>query len=240
METINISNDTLNFIREFASTAVTLGMEYAILSKDLSRARDESLSKFILDDQKTIPTDGFDYIVLSNLSLLVARLALMKDCTVQALVRPDDENQMAIRKLIFKSGRSTIEYCTMTASTLKSPRKVLDVFTHDITIDQDDISQLALAIRALPQHKDKEYVVISNDDTGVSFEVQDINKDKYNRILNATSDGPHFLYRYNSKVLLGVLRINKESCTIQVGDEQGYLKTHVNGFSLFILPTVEA
>ncbi len=239
--TIKLDRATINFIRDFTQTALTLGMDFAILSKDLTRARDESLKRFILDDTKTIPAVGFDYIVLSNLSLLSARLSMMKDdCIIEAVIKPDDQGEMAIRKLILKSGRSTIEYCTMTATMLKSPRKILDSFITGFDIGEDVITMLSQALRALPQHKDKEYVVISNDGNVVSFEIQDINKDKFNCVLDVKASGPQFLYRYNSKVLLNILRFNKDSCTIWVGEEQGYLKTALHGFSVFIVPTIEA
>lgn len=239
--TITLSNDTIEFIKKFTQLATTMGMDFAILSKDLTRARDEALQRFIIDSDNTITGEGFDYIVLSNLKLLSARLALMKDnCVIQAIVKPDENGERAIRKLIMKSGRSTIEYCTMTATVLKSPRRVIDLFDSSITIETDDIDQVSQALRALPQHKDKEYVIIANNGNDISIEIQDINKDKYNRVLNTKVTGPQFLYRYNSKVLLNILRLNKASCVIQIGEEQGYLKTKLDGFDVFIIPTIEA
>jgi len=237
MATVTLDKQAIEYLINFTNTAISLGLEIAILSPDVTRAKDEGTKKFMIDTSNTLKIPGYEYIVLARMQTLAARLALASkdDIAVTATIEPDNNGKQAIRSLKIKSKKINVDFRTMVDnSELKVPRKVNDEFNATFTIKADDVSLISQAIKAMPQNKEKEYITIISHLGDVSLEISDLNGDKYMHNLGQYGCGS-FSHNYDSKVFLSLLK-HEQNPILQVGNIRGYLKTSINNFDLYIVP----
>lgn len=237
---MQLNNEIIDYIKRVTNAALAIGMDTVILSEEVVRAKDDTMSKFLIHTED-LPKLDFDYIVLTRLANLNQRLALAGDnITVEAETKTDDTELEACIRLNIKSDKTSIEYRTSTASHLRVPRRVRDEFSTSFSLTPDDINLIQLAVRAMPQNKEKMTIAFMSQGGEVTLEIIDVNKDKYTQVVGRTNC-PAFAHRYETKSVLSLLRQADKEHGIEffIGEERGYLKTTINGFDCYMVPNQE-
>lgn len=232
---IKLDKITVSYIQTVVETAKLVGIDSIIIEPNLVRAIDDKKT-VVINQNKDVPEMPFGSIGMNRLDIFSARYDIAKtqdNFTIEADV---DVGSQFARAIIMKAKGMKIDYRCANPSAIPAPKQVNDVLKYRVVLTSDAVSNLQKAHSAM---KAESVTIVS--DSGVSFELSDLNNDvfKYNfadsvEVLTA-GDGK-FAHRYPVKTILSLFKQNANG-HFEIG-AKGIASFQLNGLKVFVLPQV--
>lgn len=249
---MKLSQSTLDYIRNAVSTADSVKIDALIVEPGRVRGIDENHTVFILQDTG-VPDIEVGSIGLNRLSVFTSRFDLGKtlsDFTVDAIVDGDDPETMYARSLTMKAKGVKVEYRCANPTILTAPRILHDQLKYKFQLNPEVVIMLQKGMAAMST----DVVTLIGDESGVYFELSDINADKMryqitDTIMEYDSEDPdarddddvdteiNFSYTYPLKTILPLFKAN-QTADIFFTAREGFLKIVVNNLAVYVLPGV--
>lgn len=233
---MKIEPKTLQYIESVIKTAQRVGIEEVVIEKDVIRAIDVNRTVVLNHQPKDLDLP-FTAIGLSRINVLQSRLDLAKGQEgFEVNVTTDDTHDFVKTMLITAKGVKVDFRCANPAA-IKAPKSVNDTLKCLVPLDADAVVLLQKAQSAMSADT---VTIISNKD-GVSFEMYDVNSDKFTHTFSAKVeplDGgdTDFVHTYPLKIVLPLFKENAGG-TFAIG-EKGIMNIENNNLNLYVLPQV--
>lgn len=248
---MKISQSSLDYIRNAVSTADSVKIDALIIEPGRVRGIDENHTVFILQDTD-VPDLEVGSIGLNRLGIFTSRFDLGKtlsDFTVDAIVEGDEPETMYARSLTMKAKGVKVEYRCANPTILKAPRILHDQLRYKVRLNPEVVVMLQKGMAAMST----DVVTLIGDESGLYFELSDINADKmryqiadtiteYEIEDSETNEDDedttvNFSYTYSLKTILPLFKAN-QTTDIFFTAREGFLKIVVNGLAVYVLPGV--
>lgn len=237
---MKLSSESLSFIQRVVNTADLVKIESIIIEPNVVRAIDDNHTVFILQTQD-VPDMEFGSIGLNRTNVFTSRFELgktMTDFAVEATVEGKDPALMYARALTMKAKGIKVDYRCANPSLIKAPKQLHDTPAYQVQIDPEVVLMMQKGQAAMSADE----ITFIGNDTGVFFEMSDINADKMNYSftnaalrLDDEDDTPvDFVHSYALKTLLPLFKINPTGCFSLT--TQGILKIVINGLDVYVMP----
>jgi hypothetical protein len=232
---MKLDHTFVSFMENVMATARQVGIDDVIIEQGLIRAMDDKKTVIInhaLDDE--LP---FNSIGISRIGVLQSRLELAKgQDNFEVTATLDDENGWAKTLLITAKGVK-VDFRCPNPEQIKAPKSTKDEMACLVPLDADAVVLLQKGQAAMGADSVR---IISNAN-GVSFEMYDVNNDKFTHTYEATVESLNggttdFVHNYPLKIVLPLFRENAGG-TFAVG-QKGILNLEMNGINLFVIPQV--
>ena len=232
---MKLDKNTVSYMQSVIETAKLVGIDSIIIEPNLVRAVDDNTT-VIINQTKDVPEMPFGSIGMNRLDIFTARYDIAKTqdgFTIEAEV--DTGSQFA-RSIIMKAKGLKIDYRCANPTAIKAPRQVNDVMKYRVALTSDAVMNLQKAQSAM-----KAEIVTIVSDSGVSFELSDLNNDvfKYSfadKVEVITDGNGKFAHRYPVKTLLPLFKQNATG-HFEIG-AKGVASFQLNGLKVFVLPQV--
>ncbi len=234
---MQISVETIEYLERVVRTARNVGIEDLIVEEDKIRGIDEGRTVTMFHTQN-IPDLPFTAIGLSNIGNFLSRLDIVKGQKGFDVTAEIHETEGYVKSLLFAAKGVKVDFRCASPKTILAPKNVSDTMSALVPLDPDAVVLLAKAVGAM---KAERMTIISNDE-GVTFELYDVNSDKFTHTFDSNveklgSDGDtRFVHSYSVKVVLPLFKQNSDS-NFAIG-QKGLMNIDMDGFDLYILPQV--
>lgn len=239
---MKLTSDSIDSLRKLIAATAIVDVDAVIIEDGKIRGLSED-KYVVMYSEKNVPDFGFAKVGLSRLKVLANRLSLVQDSTglvVESKIgRTDDE----AGSLDISWPKAKVGYRCADPSTIRCPKKFVDVAHWSVDIDSKNIPLIINALKAMGSKK-----VNINTRTGseVFFELTDTNQDAFTlKIADGAKwigadDGPKnkvWVNFYSADKLIPLLRKASETLddvTLVFG-EKGSLQIVLEDTYRFIL-----
>ena len=228
---IKVAAETLDYIQTVIKTAQIVGIDNVIIEPGRIRGMDEARTVVLLQDEN-VPEMEFDSIGLNRTSVLLSRIALVKNQNRFAVEATIDDDKEFVRALLIKAKGTNIDYRCANPATIQAPRVINDEIVADVSLTTEAVEMLHRGVVAMGN---VEIVTITSDKRGISFALEDTNCDVFDHTFGEVTDHP-FTHKYPVKTILALCKKEGEG-TFGIG-KKGMLRHDVNGLGVYILPKV--
>lgn len=231
-----IDTKIIQYIENVVTTAQKVGIEDLIIEEDLIRGIDESRT-VVMNHTTNIPDLPFTGIGLSRINVFLSRLQIIKGQEKFAVTATTDDSEGFVKTLLMSGGGVKIDFRCANPKTIQAPKAISDTLKCMVPLDAEAVVLLSKAQSAMSADN---VTIISNDD-GVSFELYDVNSDKFThnidvKVEELNGGDTTFVHTYPLKIVLPLFKENVES-NFAIG-EKGIMNIQMNGINLFVLPQV--
>jgi hypothetical protein len=234
---MNLNPETIQFLEQIVKTARMVGIEDVIIEPTTIRGMDEDRT-IVLYHTANIPTLPFDAIGLSRIGTFQSRLDIVKGQEKFAVDVTTHETEGYVKSMVLSAKGVKVDFRCANPKTIQAPKNISDTMATLVSLDSDSVVLLSKAIAAM---KAETVTIISNDD-GVTFELYDVNSDKFTHTFKSSieplgsNDDTKFVFSYPTKIVLPLFKENSDS-NFAIG-EKGLMNIDMGGFDLYILPQV--
>jgi hypothetical protein len=225
---MKLDDETIEFIQKAVGVAQLAGIDDIIIEPGRIRGSDASKSIIIFQDSN-VPNLKLGTIGLTRIPLFVSRLnaAKMQDkFTIEADIVPE---KGFVRRLIIKANKIKIDYRCANPAIIKAPRFMNDTMVIEIPLSKETTIFLQKAIMAMG--RDVELVSIIGNGDGISFELEDFNKDKFNHVFGEVPKY-EFSHKYPVKILNSLFK-KTAGKSFHIGGH-GVLRFEVDGIGIYV------
>lgn len=231
---MKIDTATIEKIENIIRTARGVGIEEVIIEKELVRAIDEKRRVAINYEPQDLDLP-FDSLGLTRIDVFLSRLDIVssqENFSIEAVV---DSNKKFVKSLLMTAKGIKVDFRCADPEQMSAPRKINDQLKSLVPIDAEAVVLLQKAQSAMGA----ETVTITGNQDGVSFEMYDVNNDKFTntykcKIEPIEDDDIEFVHTYPLKIVLPLFKENAGG-HFAVG-AKGIMNIRMNGIDLFVLP----
>ena len=237
---MKLTTDLIEFIENAVKTGQSVNIENIILDAEAGTVRgiDEGRTVVLFHDHD-VPASPVGSIGFKRGAVFLSRLEIVKNrenFNVDAVSVTLDDVQF-IKALNLNSADTKIDFRCANPEGIKAPKQINDNIVYRIQLSTEAVNVLQRGYSAMGT----ETVSIIGGD-GVSFELEDINEDKFEHVfapetiqLGDTTTGA-FVHKYPVKTLLALFKQNPDG-VFEIG-EKGILRITVNDLDIYVLPQV--
>lgn len=233
---MNIDPKTIQYIENLVKTAQRVGIEDVVIDDLCIRGIDEARTVVInhKDENLDLP---FTAIGLSRTNVLLSRLELAKSQEKFAVEATTDDGQGFVKTLLISAKGVKVDFRCANPSAIRAPKTVNDTLACLVPLDAGAVVLLQKAQAAMGA----DTVTIISNDNGVTFEMYDVNNDKFSHTYEGSVESleggsTDFVHTYPLKIVLPLFKENAGG-SFAVG-EKGILNIEMNGLNLYVLPQV--
>lgn len=232
---MKLDKNTVVYIQSVVETAKLVGIDSLIIEPNLVRAIDDN-NTVVLFQNQDVPDMPFGSIGMNRLDIFTARYDIAKTQEAFTIEAEVDDGSKFARSIIMKGKGMKIDYRCANPTAIKAPRQINDTLKYRVVLTPEAVMNLQKAQSAM-----KAEIVSIISDTGVSFELSDVNNDifKYtfaDKVEVLTDGTGKFANRYPVKILLSLFKQNTAG-HFDVG-AKGILSFALNGLKVYVLPQV--
>ncbi len=228
---------TLAYIQNVVETALLVHIDSVIIEPDKIRAVDDDRLVVIFQDHD-VPVLPFRSIGLNRIDIFMSRYQIAKSCdNVEIEATLDDAKEFA-RALTMKGKGVKIDYRCANPATIAAPKTLNDTVKYRITLTPEAVLLMSKGASAM---KADEIEFVGDPVDGVSFKMEDINKDTFVHTFassytleGATGMPSKFAHRYPVKHLLTLFKQCPDGDFFLTS--KGMIKVVVNKLDLYIPP----
>lgn len=231
---MKVDQQTLAYIQNVVETARLVKIENIIIEPNKVRAMDEDRTVLIFQN-KDVPSMSFGSIGLNRIDIFESRYNMAKSCSTFEVNVILDEKQEFARALVMKAKGFKIDYRCANPATIQAPKNLQDTIKCRVKMTPEAVQLMSKGTTAMGADEVK--FVGSAD--GVSFEMEDINKDVLSYTFTTEvemidDNSPIFSHKYPVKILLALFKQNPETSFFLTS--KGMIKITVNTLDLYIPP----
>ncbi len=233
---MKLDEKLIHYIENVVNTAQKVGIEDLIIEEDLIRGIDESRT-VVMNHTSNIPDLPFSAIGLSRINVFVSRLHIVKGQEKFAVNATTDDGNEFVKTLLMSAKGVKVDFRCANPKTIQAPQSINDTLKCMVPLDAEAVVLLAKAQSAMSADN----VTIISNDKGVSFELYDVNSDKFTKTFDAKVEELNggettFVHTYPLKIVLPLFKENVEG-NFAIG-EKGIMNIQMNGINLYVLPQV--
>lgn len=225
---MKISSDLLEYVQNVAKTARLVNINSVIIEPGRVRGIDE-ISSVVLFQTENIPDLEAGSIGLNRIDVFLSRLELVKTRENFSVEVVQDPNNSFVRAFMMKGKGMKIDYRCANPAIVRAPKTIHDSIVANIPLDPEAISLLQKGAAAMAV----ETTAIVSDNRGVTFEIEDVNSDKFEHTWSEVID-TKFSHKYPVKTLVTLFKQVPEG-EIEIG-QKGILRINVNDLDIYVLP----
>jgi len=243
---MQLDKKMLAFLQNIVKTAQLIKLDAVIIEAGDTDAK-LPVKIRAMDENKTVvmfhehAMDLPYAIGLNRLNTFVERYELVKtsdNFVVEAETTTDNDGRSFVRGLTMKGKGIKVEYRCANPATITAPKVLNDSVKYKIKMTPEAVLTMQKGQTAM----DAELVTFTSDKDGISFQIEDVNKDGLNYIFGdhvepvGSGTNTDFTYKYSLKTIIPLFK--------QVSDgyfhitTKGMLKLTVNGLDLYIIPRI--
>jgi len=235
---MNLDASAIEYIQRVVKTAQMVNIDNIIIERGAVRAIDDNKT-VVLYQNEDVPDMPFGSIGLNRISDFTSRLNVVATQDSSNMVADVDDDSEYVRMLTMKANGLKIDYRCANPTTIQAPKQINDVLMYRVALNASAVSLLQQGQSAM----NAENVSINSGTGGVSFDIVDINNDRFEHTfttdvesLSDESDETLFAHSYPIKILLPLFKHNPDGY-FDIG-KKGILSISVNGLTIFVLPRV--
>lgn len=225
---MKIDNTLLNYIENVVRTAKLVGINSIIIEPGRVRGIDD-LSTIVLFQTENVPELDTGSIGLNRIDVFLSRFDIAKSRDNFSVEVVQDKGKEFVRAFMMKGKNMKVDYRCANPTTIRAPKMIHDALVANIPLDNDTVRLIEKGVSAM----NAELVSIISDNRGVSFEIEDLNKDRLENTWSEEID-TKFTHKYPAKTLITLFKQVPET-SFEIG-QKGILRIIVNELSIYVLP----
>lgn len=234
---MKISTDDIKYIENVVKTGQIVGIDNVIIESGMVRAIDDARTVVLFQDTD-VPDMPFGSIGINRIGVFLSRLEIAKTQDNLNIQIVTEEGSEFAKSVTMNSTDTKIDYRCANPTTIQAPKQINDSLVYNIQLNAEAVSLLQKGHTAMGA----ENVAIKYNDSGVSFEMVDINSDNF---IHTFADSIEILdeavpetfsHNYPVKTLLALFKQNPNG-EFKIGTK-GILGIIVNSLNIYVLPKV--
>jgi hypothetical protein len=238
---MKIDAKVVQFIENVITTAQKVGIEDVIIERQnttdaLIRAIDDKRTVVLNHVAKNVNLP-FESIGLSRINILLSRFQVAKSQSDFSVDVDVHDSEGYVRSMLLTGKGVKIDFRCANPKTIQAPKTVNDTVTCIVPLPADAVVLLQKAQSAMGA----ENVTIISNSEGVSFELYDVNSDKFTHTFNTKVESINggdtkFANTYPLKIILPLFKENAGD-NFGVG-QKGIMNIQMNNINLYVIPQV--
>lgn len=235
-----VDKASLAYIQNVVRTAELFKIGNIIIEPDRVRAIDEDQTVFMLQ-VVDVPVMPFGSVGLNRIDVFSSRFDIARSIDnfeIDATVETTDPANIFARALTMKAKGIKIDYRCANPATIKAPKTINDPIKYRVRMTPEAVLLMQKAQHAMGSDE----IAFIGDETGVSFELSDINSDKMNYKFADTVDNQvegdvspaKFVHKYPIKTITTLFKQAPDGF-FQL-TSRGMLKVPVNNIDTYVIP----
>lgn len=243
---MKLDQKALTYIQNVVETAALVKIDAVSIEPNKLRGIDDERT-VVMFQTHDVPEFEFNSIALNRLDIFMSRYEIAKVCDnveIEVVMAPKADGGKTdssdfVRALIMKGKGTKLDYRCANPITIQAPKTLNDTPKYKIKMTPEAV---LLMTKGVPAMKADDVELFADKD-GVSFRLEDINKDAFtykftNQIDPADEDDdgspPKFSHRYPLKHLLTLFKKDPDGFFFLT--KKGMIKIVINNLDLYIPP----